>query len=100
MDTTSMTTAHDGHIVIDLPAQVIHISRDDLEAIVQAAYDEHGILARPSYYTEATTPKALPFDRPGADVLGMIQEHVNAAHAAYADRPYQPYGVVVGSVPA
>lgn len=67
---TTMSVAHDGHVVIDLPAQVIHVSRDDLEAIVQAAYDEHGILAVPAYAIEADrTP----------DVLGMIHGHVNAA---------------------
>lgn len=93
MDTTSMTVAHDGHVVIDLPAQVIHISQDDLQAIVQGAYDSYGIVAQPSYDTEALRG-ALAFDQPAADVLGMIQERVNAAHQTYHERGFQPYAQV------
>ena len=33
--------------------QRVLLSRDELQAIVQAAYDEHGILASPSYALEA-----------------------------------------------
>jgi hypothetical protein len=73
-----MSVAHDGHVVIDLPAQVIHISQDDLRVIVQAAYDSYGILAAPSYDVEAERAPEVP------DVLGMIHAHVNAAHEAQA----------------
>lgn len=31
----------------------VRLSLDELQAIVQAAYDQHGILAQPSYDTEA-----------------------------------------------
>lgn len=51
------------------------VTGTELQAIVQTAYDQFGILAEPSIEREA--------DR-APDVVGMIHDHVNAAHAQQA----------------
>lgn len=83
--TAMMSVAHDGHVVIDLPGQVIHVGRDDLVAIVQAAYDDHGILAVPSYDVEAERAPEVP------DLVDVIGAHVEAARAAQAGNAFSQY---------
>lgn len=53
----------------------VGVDHDDLQAIVQQAYDQFGILATPSLEREAERGAELP------DVAGMIRGHVAAAQA-------------------
>lgn len=52
----------------------VTVTLDELQAIVQLAYDQFGILAAPSYDVEAERAPEL-------DPLQMIHDHVNRAHA-------------------
>lgn len=44
----------------DMGATLV-VSLDRLQAIVQAAYDQHGILAAPSYAIEAALAEPIPY---------------------------------------
>lgn len=51
-------------------SRVVRMTEDELQAIVQAAYDQHGILAAPSWHTEAQRGRCQ-CSQPGCSDAGV-----------------------------
>lgn len=64
---------------------VLHTPRETLQAIVQAAYDQHGILAQPSYDTEelqgARWPAEVIVDEWTTDPTELLRQDMQRAQS-------------------
>lgn len=53
----------------------LRITREELETIVQAAYDQHGIIATPSWTKEAEAGRAIEDAREVSDQADYLAAH-------------------------